>query len=111
MVNNLVHIIASDAHRAVGRPPVLSRAVEAASKIVGMEKAWAMVTEMPQAILDNKALPDWGEPGNPLHRKTWTQRLIGMPRRLAGGAGGRGGGGGGRRAGSRTTTILKIGEK
>ena len=109
MVNNLVHIIASDAHSSVERPPVLSRAVEAASKIVGMEKAWAMVTEVPQAILDNAALPDWGEPGNPLHRKTWTQRLIGMPRRLAGGPGGRGGGG--RRAGSRPTTVLKIGGK
>jgi len=106
MVNNLVHIIASDAHRAIGRPPGLSRAVEAASKIVGESKARAMVTEVPRAILENKALPDWGEPENPLRRKTWTQRLIGMPRRTfrAGG----GGGGGGQRSGSGPTTILKI---
>jgi protein-tyrosine phosphatase len=81
MVNNLVHIIASDAHRPLGRPPGLSRAVEAASKLVGESKARAMVTELPRAILENKALPDWGEPQNPLGRKTWTQRLIGMPRR------------------------------
>ena len=81
MVNNLVHIIASDAHRPLGRPPGLGRAVEAASKIVGESKARAMVTELPRAILENKALPDWGEPQNPLGRKTWTQRLIGMPRR------------------------------
>ena len=60
LVNNLVHIIASDAHRTFGRPPGLSKAVEAASKIVGEAKARAMVTEVPQAILDNKALPDWG---------------------------------------------------
>ena len=40
-----------------------------------------MVTEIPRAILDNKALPDWGEPENPLRQKTWTQRLLGMPRR------------------------------
>jgi len=81
MVNNLVHIIASDAHRAIGRPPGLSRAVAAAAKIVGESKAKAMVTEIPRAILENRALPDWGEPVDPLRRKTWTQRLLGMPRR------------------------------
>ena len=106
MVNNLVHIIASDAHRAIGRPPGLSRAVEAASKIVGESKARAMVTEVPRAILENKALPDWGEPENPLRRKTWTQRLLGMPRRTSRAGGG--GGGAARRAGSGPTTILKI---
>jgi protein-tyrosine phosphatase len=81
LAHNLVHIIASDAHRAIGRPPGLSRAVEAAAKIVGEGKALAMVTEVPRAILDNKALPDWGDPKNPLERKPWTQRLIGIPRR------------------------------
>jgi protein-tyrosine phosphatase len=106
MVNNLVHIIASDAHRTIGRPPGLSRAVEAASKIVGESKARAMVTEIPRAILDNKALPDWGEPENPLRHKTWTQRLLGMPRRSTRPAGW--GGGGGQRAGSGHTTVLKI---
>ncbi len=83
MMHNLVHIIASDAHRAIGRPPGLSQGVAAAAKIVGESKARAMVTEIPRAILDNKALPDWGEPENPLVRKTWTQRLLGMPRRPA----------------------------
>jgi protein-tyrosine phosphatase len=106
MVHNLVHFIASDAHRVIGRPPVLSRAVAAASKVVGESKARAMVTEIPQAILDNKALPDWGEPENPLRRKTWTQRLIGMPRRTARAQSG--GGGGVRRAASRPTTILRV---
>ncbi len=43
-----------------------------------------MVTEVPRAILENRALPDWGEPENPLRRKTWTQRLVGMPKRAAG---------------------------
>jgi len=75
LVNNLVHVIASDAHTPVMRPPVLSRGVEAAAKIVGEAKAVAMVTEVPQAILDNAALPDWGEPQSPMHRKTWTGRL------------------------------------
>ena len=81
LVNNLVHIIASDAHRALGRPPGLSRAVEAASKIVGESKARAMVNDIPRAILENKALPDWGEPRHPLNKQSWTRRLIGLPRR------------------------------
>jgi len=78
--HNLVHIIASDAHSSILRPPVLSGAVEAARKIVGEAKAMAMVTEVPQAILENRALPDWGEPENPLKRKTWAQRLS-MPKK------------------------------
>lgn len=110
MANNLVHIIASDAHRAIGRPPGLSRAVEAAAKIVGESKARAMVTEIPRAILENRALPDWGEPEDPIRRKTWTQRLLGMPRRLprarAGGAAENGKGG--HRQGASGTTILKV---
>jgi len=109
MVNNLVHIIASDAHRMIGRPPGLSRAVEAATKIVGASKALAMVTEVPRAILENKALPDWGEPENPLRHKTWTQRLVGMPKRNSS----RGGVGprrqsSGSRLGSGPTAVLKI---
>jgi protein-tyrosine phosphatase len=113
MANNLVHIIASDAHRSVERPPGLSAGVAAAAKIVGERKARAMVTEIPQAILDNKALPDWGEPENPLLRKTWTQRLIGMPRRPTRAMGGGNGGGGGGRSGEarRTTTVLKVTKK
>jgi protein-tyrosine phosphatase len=78
--HNLVHIIASDAHSSLLRPPVLSGAVEAARKLVGEAKALAMVTEIPQAILENRALPDWGEPENPMRRKTWTQRLP-MPKK------------------------------
>jgi protein-tyrosine phosphatase len=81
LINNLVHIIASDAHRALGRTPGLSRAVEAAARIVGESKARAMVNEIPRAILDDKSLPDWGEPRNPLNRQSWTRRLVGMPRR------------------------------
>ena len=78
--HNLVHIIASDAHSSQLRPPVLSGAVEAARKVVGEAKALAMVTEIPQAILENRALPDWGEPENPMRRKTWTERLP-MPQK------------------------------
>jgi protein-tyrosine phosphatase len=51
---NLVHFIASDAHSANGRPPVLSEAVRKAAKIVGKEQARKMVTEYPQAILEGR---------------------------------------------------------
>jgi len=57
---NLVHFIASDAHSANGRPPVLSDAVREAAKIVGKEQARKMVTEYPQAILEGRrpSLPE-----------------------------------------------------
>jgi protein-tyrosine phosphatase len=63
--HGLVHLIASDAHDAKTRPPRLSRAVEMAEKVVGAEKAEAMVTRVPEAILGNEQIPDLGEPVNP----------------------------------------------
>lgn len=68
----LVHLIASDAHNAALRPPRLSEAVAAASKTVGPEKARAMVTSVPEAILANEQIPDFGEARQPLR---WEQRL------------------------------------
>ena len=58
---NQVHFIATDAHSANGRPPVLSEAVRAAAKIIGKEQAWKMVTEYPQAILEGRR-PSFPEP-------------------------------------------------
>ncbi|MDX1416081.1 MAG: CpsB/CapC family capsule biosynthesis tyrosine phosphatase [Candidatus Promineifilaceae bacterium] len=49
-----VHIIASDAHDTGFRRPVLKAAVLAAAKIVGEERAMAMVTTNPQAILSDE---------------------------------------------------------
>jgi protein-tyrosine phosphatase len=59
--NKLIHFIASDAHSPDGRPPVLSKAVRAAERIVGQEKAQKMVTEYPQAILEGRK-PNIPEP-------------------------------------------------
>jgi protein-tyrosine phosphatase len=74
--HNLVHIIASDAHDTGGRPPRLSLAVEEAAKITGKDKAEAMVTAIPQAILDNQEIGEWGEAEDPARgRKTWMIRL------------------------------------
>jgi protein-tyrosine phosphatase len=57
---NLVHFIATDAHSANGRPPVLSQAVRAAASLVGKEQACKMVTEYPQAVLEGRkpSLPE-----------------------------------------------------
>jgi protein-tyrosine phosphatase len=57
----LVHIIASDAHSADGRPPVLSNAVDCAAEILGTYKeAEHMVTTLPATILcgDTAAVPE-----------------------------------------------------
>lgn len=76
--HNLVHLIASDAHDAERRPPKLSRGVEEAKKIVGEDKALAMVTEIPQSILDNKSIPYYGDPINPVKKKKWVMRVPGI---------------------------------
>jgi protein-tyrosine phosphatase len=47
----LVHLIASDGHSVHQRPPVLSKAVKVASKILGMDRAKALVRENPLCIL------------------------------------------------------------
>lgn len=52
--HRLVHLIASDAHSSNGRPPILSAALKAASKVVGKEEAIRMVTEYPRSILESR---------------------------------------------------------
>lgn len=49
--DGLVHAIASDSHSVLLRPPVLSRALEAAAKIIGMDRARKLVCELPEKIL------------------------------------------------------------
>ena len=68
---NLVHVIASDAHDPEKRPPILSIGVKAATRIVGEEKARAMVTSVPEAILKNECIPDLGDPFDPIRKKKW----------------------------------------
>jgi protein-tyrosine phosphatase len=52
----VVDVIASDAHNPDRRPPGLSQAVKAAAKIVGSERALAMVTDTPERILLGRAV-------------------------------------------------------
>jgi protein-tyrosine phosphatase len=51
---DMVHFIASDAHGLRSRPPILSRARDAAAKIVGREAAERLVKENPLAVLENQ---------------------------------------------------------
>jgi protein-tyrosine phosphatase len=50
--NNLVHVIASDAHSPIARPPILSRAVKVVSEMLGEEAAKKMVLEHPRMRLE-----------------------------------------------------------
>jgi len=63
----LVHIIASDAHSPIKRPPILSRALAVASELIGDEiEAKKLVTTIPQAIIDGTVY----YPPDPVRKKT-----------------------------------------
>lgn len=51
-----VSFIATDAHSAKQRPPILSKGVKIAARIIGREKAMTLVTSNPAAVLAGKAL-------------------------------------------------------
>ena len=52
-----VHVIASDAHDARHRTPILSAARDLAAQICGKEVARALVEDNPRAVLTAQALP------------------------------------------------------
>jgi len=76
---NLVHAIASDGHSADLRLPQLSEAVALAADVVGREKAEALVTAIPQAIIDSQPIPALEpieyNPQTWMQRRSWLQRL------------------------------------
>ena len=53
--DGLVHIVASDAHGARRRPPVLAEAYRALILLVGAEEALNLVERRPESILSNQA--------------------------------------------------------
>jgi protein-tyrosine phosphatase len=76
LTSGLVHVIASDAHWYPDRPTGLSAAVERAAALVGRARAQAMVTAIPQAILDNRSLTgiegaEGVEPMLPKRKRRW----------------------------------------
>lgn len=73
--HNLAHVIATDAHSTGQRPPLLSEAVRVAEDMIGAEKASALVTSIPAAIVDGgSALCP--EPMAIIKKRTWIQRLL-----------------------------------
>ncbi|MCF6157364.1 MAG: tyrosine protein phosphatase [wastewater metagenome] len=56
LYNNLVQVIASDAHSPAGRPPILSRAVKIAIDMIGEESAMKTVWDYPKMILEGMPL-------------------------------------------------------
>ena len=52
-----VHVLASDAHDTVHRPPVLSAGREAAAKLCGHDVAFALVDQNPRAIIAGEMVP------------------------------------------------------
>lgn len=74
--NNLVHVIATDAHSAAWRPPLLSEAVKMASDMIGEDKAKALVTTIPASIIEGKAV-SLPEPVQPCRKKKgWLQKAF-----------------------------------
>jgi protein-tyrosine phosphatase len=58
----LAHFIASDAHHAERRRPILSRAVAVAAEIAGEDYARALVIDNPAALIQDQAIPVQCEP-------------------------------------------------
>jgi len=54
--HNCVHFLATDAHRAERRPPILSRGRDAAAAIIGAEKALKLVYDNPLAVVKGETI-------------------------------------------------------
>jgi len=79
MRRGAVHLLASDAHDPVSRPPVLSEAVERAGELLGdRQAAVKCVSEIPRAILNGELyeppMPEMEAPP----AKSWWRRLLGV---------------------------------
>ncbi len=77
LAKGLVHVIASDAHAPADRAPRLRGAEALAARLVGPERAHALVAANPAAILDD--LPLEVEPPAPPPRRWFWQRGVKLP--------------------------------
>lgn len=73
--DGIVHILATDAHHSIKRPPILSDAREMVAKRLGAREATNMVEVRPRGVLDNVApdrlpgLPDAQPQASPFWRR------------------------------------------
>lgn len=72
---NLAHILASDAHSSKFRPPILSHSISKAAQITDQKWAEAMVTTIPQAIINGENIDDLPKPVAP--QKSILKRIFG----------------------------------
>ncbi len=69
--HDAVHVLASDAHDAVRRPPVLSAGREAVAQLCGQDVARALVEDNPRAIINGEPVPYRPQPsGTPPGRRS-----------------------------------------
>jgi protein-tyrosine phosphatase len=66
---NLVHFIASDGHDSASIPPRMLEAVGIAEKLIGAERARALVYDNPKAVLENREVPCLYPPVSPRSKK------------------------------------------
>jgi protein-tyrosine phosphatase len=52
----LVHLMATDAHNLNSRPPLMGKALQKLSKLVGESQAWDMVATIPERIIRDEPL-------------------------------------------------------
>ncbi len=79
LTHNLVHAIASDAHSPDFRRPALSEAVRITADLVGAERAEALVTTVPEAIITGRDIPALGPVGYAppeTQKRKWFTRLF-----------------------------------
>jgi protein-tyrosine phosphatase len=74
---NLVHIVASDSHDVRYRPPTLSDARDALTKLAGAGTARRLVEEHPHAILEGAEIDSDTPPPEPPARRGLFKRLFG----------------------------------
>ena len=73
--NNMVHIIATDCHDIINRPPTYLYVYKILKKI-GKEKIDMYLKDIPGAIIKNEVPPDIGTIGNPLEKKFFFKRFL-----------------------------------
>jgi protein-tyrosine phosphatase len=69
MEQQMVHILASDAHDTKDRPPTLSPVRRAVTQKYGAELAQALLVDNPRAAIESRALPYFPDPAPPPKRK------------------------------------------
>ena len=72
---NCVHFLATDTHRPLKRPPILSRGRDAAARMIGEERARRLVYDNPLAVVEGRPLDV--EPAMIPRKKSFFGRLFG----------------------------------